>query len=94
MSGIEDEWALLRLERELEGDDGVRDALVAFDERSGRSPRRCRRYVVTVLGIITAVAILASGTAASVLGVMVLVIAALAVFDAHRNPRRRRASIS
>lgn len=91
MSATEDEWALYRWERELADDAGVRNALEAFDERRGRWPcRGSRSHVVTLLGAITAIALIASGTAASVLGGLVLSLAGLAVVDAQWTQRRLR----
>lgn len=91
MSATEDEWALYRWERELADDDGVRSALEAFDERHrGWSCRWSRTDVVTFLGVVTAVALIASGTAASVLGGLVLSLAGLAVVDAQWTQRRLR----
>lgn len=54
-------------------------------------PRLSRRAVVTVLGATTALAVIASGNASTWTGALVLALAALGVFDAHREvigPRR------
>lgn len=87
MWSTDDEWTLFRLERELSQDEGVRRALEALD---WRRRTRLRRWVVTVVGAITALAVVGAGQASSLLGVTVLLLVGLAVGETHREARRCR----
>lgn len=98
MSSSDDERVLRTMERDLTADHGVRTALDVFngserDEVSDGSDGRDvgwprRTTVVTLLGVVTLLAVVGTGNAMSWLGGLVLTVAAVAVVDARRSERR------